>query len=437
MHLRSGRRGFLVYVASGTMAVTTALVLTSCSLVLPAFEASIECSRTSSATLQFAAVTNRTPTDVAWDFGDLATSAEASPAHTYAARGTYTINLDVVDISGRQASAHATVTVGHDWRVPQDGALQKAINSAWDGDTVFVGAGGGPLLIEKDLEILAVTPCELSLVQYRGVGGVLRGFSVTGAPGKKTSALVLEDATPLIQDCLFSDGDAVYGGAVLAQDSAARFERCEFVGNRADLGGGAVYARGTHAFPSFSNCTFQDGRAGQAGAALCFVRYEGGDEALGVVSRGASPAEPVVQDCVFSDNEALQGGAVLTYDCAARFERCQFIGNESDEGGGAVCATGTRAFPSFFDCLFTSNRAGDAGGALLERLAGGLLASDAKCTHVEECSFTSNVGRQNPTASFAAVGGAIHVGTGCRVVLRANTFTANRPGDIIYEDLTL
>ncbi|HET8627389.1 MAG TPA: PKD domain-containing protein [Thermomicrobiales bacterium] len=40
-----------------------------------------------------------------WDFGDGATSAEASPAHTYAATGTYQVTLTVTDAEGQTSTA--------------------------------------------------------------------------------------------------------------------------------------------------------------------------------------------------------------------------------------------------------------------------------------------------------------------------------------------
>jgi PKD repeat protein len=46
-----------------------------------------------------------------WDFGDDATSTEQSPAHTYAAPGTYTVTLEVTDAAGATNSTSDDVTV--------------------------------------------------------------------------------------------------------------------------------------------------------------------------------------------------------------------------------------------------------------------------------------------------------------------------------------
>ena len=46
-----------------------------------------------------------------WNFGDGATASTVSPAHAYAAAGTYTVQLTVTDDSGLTGSAQTTVTV--------------------------------------------------------------------------------------------------------------------------------------------------------------------------------------------------------------------------------------------------------------------------------------------------------------------------------------
>ncbi len=50
-------------------------------------------------------------TGYAWTFGDGATSTAASPSHTYATAGTYTVNLTVTDNNGATSSKSAAVTV--------------------------------------------------------------------------------------------------------------------------------------------------------------------------------------------------------------------------------------------------------------------------------------------------------------------------------------
>lgn len=55
-------------------------------------------------------VDNGSITDYLWDFGDNASSALASPTHTYTAGGTYTVRLDVTGSDGTTASNSKDVT---------------------------------------------------------------------------------------------------------------------------------------------------------------------------------------------------------------------------------------------------------------------------------------------------------------------------------------
>jgi len=327
------------------LATVCTLVLTGgCDLDPRPLSVSILLTRTSSAGVRLAVESSAPLTSVSWVFGDGEESELATPSHTYAARGHYTINVNVDDRDGRHAADSLEIDVGHDWRVPEDlnpaksETLQTIIDRAAPGDTIWVKSSSDHILLTKDLELVAAEPCVLTFVQYRGAAGELRGFQIAGETNGDVSALTLADSSPTVRDCVFENAHAVHGGAVYAQDSAARFESCQFVSNSSELGGGAVYA------------------------------------------------------------------------------------------------TGRRAFPSFSACSFEQNRAGDAGGAIQYTLAHQTLLPEAVCPTVVGCAFRSNAGRQNPVMSGPWVGGAIHVGVGCCVVLEGNTYFGNTPGDVAFED---
>ncbi len=74
-------------------------------------------------------------TDYAWDFGDGNSSSQASPSHTYAAAGSYTVTLSVTDDQGASDSQATTATVTE----PQPVA-DVSINS-----TSQTGAPGDPV----------------------------------------------------------------------------------------------------------------------------------------------------------------------------------------------------------------------------------------------------------------------------------------------------
>jgi len=188
------------------------------------------------------------------------------------------------------------------------------------------------------------------------------------------------------------------------------------------------------------------------GCELSIVRYEntGGLLSGFVISRespifvpGIEPsaltlikANVVIVNCTFDNNEIgnYYGAGVYAADSPARFERCTFTNNDAGYGGGAVAAFGSYAFPSFYNCTFSGNTSDNGGGAILVRvLIDGALLPSAVFPIIEQCVFTGNAstGYQEENAT----GGAIHVGTGCSIVLRNNTFTSNSPTDVCYEDI--
>jgi len=320
------------------------LFLTACTAP-PPFTVEIVLERQSAAGIAVDVRGSVPPASVSWSFGDGARSDAKKATHTYAARGTYTVNVNAFDSEGRHAAAAVTLDVGHDWRVPEDVDAQKGetIHTIFDravpGDTVWVSASQRNVVVTKELEIVAAEPCTLTFVQYRGVGGVLRGFTIEGQSGTDSdvSALSLSDAPVRVERCVFQNTHALRGGAVFAQESAATFEDCQFLSNRSELGGGAVYATGRRAFPSFERCTFEE--------------------------------------------------------------------NQTQDAGGAIRISAPQS-----------------------------LLPEAVCPRVTGCAFRNNVARQNPTMSGPVVGGAIHVGAGCCVLLDANTYSGNTPGDVAFEN---
>lgn len=309
-----------------------ACLLAACSSNLPPLAVEIFYTRTSAAGLILTAEATVQISSYEWTFEGGDKSSDAEPSYAFDQRGTYTINLNVLDKNGRHACTHIEVSVGRDWYVPQDGVLQFVVDEAEPGDTVFIVRGSYGATIDKDLDLRSLGG-ELSAVSYHGVNGSMTGFEVRGA------GLRLLDSSPSITGCTFSGNRATNGGAVYAENSGARFEDCTFSNNSAEYSGGAVYAIGSH------------------------------------------------------------------------------------------------SFPSFYSCEFLTNHSGDAGGAAIFRALGGSLDSEAQLPRIEECLFVQNTARQNPANPVPSVGGAIHVGSGCRVIQRANEFRGNAPADVIIEDV--
>ena len=75
-----------------------------------------------------------------WNFGDGASASTVSPAHAYAAAGTYTVRLTVTDNSGLTGSAQTTVTIAAAPPVGDGAVLYQSYCSSCHGP----GGRGGP-----------------------------------------------------------------------------------------------------------------------------------------------------------------------------------------------------------------------------------------------------------------------------------------------------
>ncbi|SFP03335.1 F5/8 type C domain-containing protein [Amycolatopsis arida] len=118
-----------------------------------------------------------------WDFGDGATSTEATPRHTYAAVGTYTVTLTVTYADGEVSTTSTEVTV--ECAVPDDRS------TVWlrDSDTGVTnhGAGGG-CTINDLIDDESTWPNHGAFVSH--VNGVLERLEKDGViTGKEHGAL--------------------------------------------------------------------------------------------------------------------------------------------------------------------------------------------------------------------------------------------------------
>ena len=82
----------------------------------PAAAFAASAATTCSGTVQFTDQSTGAPTGWRWDFGDNTGSTQQSPAHTYAAPGTYAVTLTATNANGGSTSAATAIT--YDARVP-------------------------------------------------------------------------------------------------------------------------------------------------------------------------------------------------------------------------------------------------------------------------------------------------------------------------------
>jgi len=132
--------------------------------VLPAFAASFTYSPSSPAAgqaVQFTDTSTGSPTSWQWNFGDSATSTIQNPTHTYAAAGSYWVNLIITKGADSQSTSQM-ITVRPPGVItaasPSYADVSAAVSSAVSGDTIIVPAGtavwNNQLFITKGIKLI-------------------------------------------------------------------------------------------------------------------------------------------------------------------------------------------------------------------------------------------------------------------------------------------
>ena len=176
---------------------------------------------------------------------------------------------------------------------------------------------------------------------------VRNGYVSADSPPGDGGAVLLQDASPRILGCTFSNNQALRGGAIFAQNCTSLFSGCVFTTCVADSGG-ALCLADTSAIEIFT-CAFQSNEATVGGGLLC------------IESSAAN-----VSGTTFTANTAQNGGAAcFLKDAGGNLLQCLFEANTTSDstgtGGAIVCVL---ASPTIEHCRFFSNVADSAGGAL-------------------------------------------------------------------------
>jgi PKD repeat protein len=147
-----------------------------------------------------------------WDFGDGATSTDASPTHRYADEGTYTVALTVGTHDGRRASTSLTLEVAnHDVaivrvavpnsaRVLQTKAIDVGVTSRYAGETVLV-------------------------TLYKSVVGAYDNFAFVGQAQQYVPPTRVNKSTPFTFNYTFTYADAQAGSVTFKAEVMLQGQR--------------------------------------------------------------------------------------------------------------------------------------------------------------------------------------------------------------------
>ena len=180
-------------------------------------------------------------------------------------------------------------------------SIQEAVDSAYEGITIFVGngvysgAGNHDIALGgKVVSIIAPGGPATCFIECGGIGDsprralvltggqprswVIQGFSIRGGHSDEGGGVYCRNASPTFRNCIFFGNSGGRGGAVFSQDSSPLFENCTIANNTAEIEGGGIFFTGTGT-PVIRNCIIWGNAANQispTGALVSFSNVAGG-----------------------------------------------------------------------------------------------------------------------------------------------------------------
>ncbi len=337
--------------------------------------------------------------------------------------------------------------------------IQGAIDAACDGDVVilsdgiFVGDGNRDLTYsgkaitirsESDNPENCILDCGGSAGDpHRGVRfvsnetreSVLRGVTIRNgwAQGVDIAdysggAILCDDASSTIENCIFRGNSAYAGGAVMVYRGAdPAILDCLFEGNHAYVYEGAgglcvcVSANGT-----IENCVFRAndpvGMTSGSGSDPVIRNCEFiGHNQCGLICSGSSfYGRILVDNCRFFDN---LGPAMLSVGPAVTVSGCSFWNNRASRGAGLWLERD--ADIRVIDSLFFDNWADETGAAVWCRYAG--------IAYFENCTFIGN-GLPNG-GSVIDCGPATVTMTNCIIAFSSGCQAVGGPAQLLCSDI--
>jgi len=322
-----------------------------------------------------------------WDFGDGATSTGRNPAHAYTAAGAYDVSLTVTTGVGSDSMlVEDLVRVYAAVHVDRDNASGLEDGTSWDrafrriqdgidaaanlsGGEVWVAEGlydeprpdpTGALLLRPAVAIYGGFSGTEKALHQRDPAAKLTVIDGTSArDGAHAYHVVVGGASGRLDGFIIQDGLANSGGSsrdrgagLFIQNASPVIANCVIRNNHATYAGGGLY-NGNAASPLIMNCMFFDN------ATLGSYLAQGHGGAVYNASGSAARFE----NCIFAGNNARatffadgQGGAMYSQDCMPVLVNCTFYGNRtygaffSDGDGGGLY--NRLASPSVRNCIF-------------------------------------------------------------------------------------
>jgi subtilisin family serine protease len=318
----------------------------------------------------------------------------------------YYFVIDLVDVAGNEITIvnngqyyslfTSSDTIGI--RVPEAYlTIQKAINHASDGDTIWVADGRYTGTENKNIDFKGkaitvksengpencIIDCQNQGFGFyfhmgEGPNSVLNGFTIiNGSVSGRGGGIYCDGSSPTIIDCIISRNRAgKYGGGMYNfNNSNPKIIDCAFVQNSAginfsDSGNGGGICNLVNSNPTLTNCTFIENSATYQGAGM--YNEEG--------------SSPILVKCIFIENSSKNGGGIYNFSNSnPALTNCIFVDNSAEFGGAIQNASSTNLEPSITtlnNCTLFRNEA--------EKMGGGIMNSSGGASILNNCIIWDN-----------------------------------------------
>ncbi|MFN3342609.1 MAG: gliding motility-associated C-terminal domain-containing protein [Flavobacteriales bacterium] len=305
-----------------------------------------------------------------------------------------------ISISVKSADRYVTNTAN-----AGPGSLRDQIGISAAGDRVIMGISGtvaltSPITVTTSVEVIGAFPVH-NTINFSGVGINNYAFNVTGGQLSIRGFLfhnpslnlnvgaiqVANTASLLVNDCVFEQGRANTGGAILTNGPTIINSSC-FTQNSSVSDGGAIYVNGAAATCTLTNCTFSANNSNANGGAI----------------RAINGPALVIRHCTFKGNTATNLGKDLSVAIAGTTVTLHnnifdqgILGSLSNSGAANFVSQGGNIF-TFVNPGFVTTSINDAFGVLPALLNLGLLVTDGYGMRFHRINSNASPATDNGTA---------------------------------------
>ncbi|MEQ9617373.1 MAG: FG-GAP-like repeat-containing protein [Phycisphaerales bacterium] len=261
---------------------------------------------------------------------------------------------------------------------------------------------------------------------------IIENMTLRNGAGADGGSIFIIDGSPVFRLVTFENNEATggQGGAVVSAGSAGNplFENCDFIGNDALIGGGALQAA-SGSITINGGTTIGNSAAGtpsgQGGAFLLSSLTQANINGVVFLNNTATfnggalfigQSNTTIENCSFTNNSLTGtdgdgGGAINVRDDFVDIVNCDFVSNSSATKGGAVYAQLSTS-TTFNGCTFDSNMSTQQGGAIANEFFSNIT--------ITNCLLFNN--------SSSTDGGGIYNFSDSQVTLRNSTVADNSAG---------